>query len=206
LRLPTVLNIDGPVIIFGGGNVGLRKVEYLSKFSEDITLVTENAPSLPVGIKLKQVKVQEDAIAEYIPKGTALVVSAFSSRELNHAISRWCTENGILVNVVDDPEVSTILFPALSTSGDLNIAVSTSGRCPFLARKIREELDEGIEIKGIWLEVLSPIRDELVEHDKKNEILNSIYSDNDLNQLVKNGDLEGAKRRALEVYNVCREH
>jgi siroheme synthase-like protein len=200
------LNIDGPVIIFGGGNVGLRKVEYLSKFSEDITLVTEDAPSLPVGIKLKQVKVQEDAIAEYIPKGTALVVSAFSSRELNHAIARWCMENGILVNVVDDPEVSTILFPALSTSGDLNIAVSTSGRCPFLARKIREELDEGIEIKGIWLEVLSPIRDELVEHEKKNEILNSIYSDNDLIQLVENGDLEGAKRRALEVYNVCREH
>ena len=157
--MPTVLNIEGPVMVFGGGNVGMRKVEYLSKFTDNIILVSEDIGNVPDFVTVKNITVTLDNIPELVVDGCVLVVAAFSDADLNHAIAKYCMDKGILVNVVDDPENSTILFPAISKEDDVNIAISTSGRCPFLARKIREEADLWVEAKARWLEVLAPIRD-----------------------------------------------
>jgi siroheme synthase-like protein len=205
MRLPTVLNVDGPVIVFGGGDVGLRKVEYLCRFNSSITVVDEMDVPLPEGVTLIQHRMSKQDLSDLVPTGTALVVAAFSSRELNHEIAKDCRNRDILVNVVDDPDVSTILFPALSKAGDVNIAVSTSGRAPFLARKIREELDVTIEEKALWLEVLSPMRDRLTGITEKNRVLEAIYTDGETARLVATGDLEGAKARAWEVFDVFSE-
>lgn len=205
MRLPTVLNVEGPVIVFGGGDVGLRKVEYLLRFNADVTVVDKRDIPLPEGVKLLRKHVSPEDLPDIIPEGTTLVVGALSSREMNHAISQFCKEHGILVNVVDDPDVSTILFPALSKSGDINVAVSTSGKAPFLARKIREDLDGRVEEYARWLEVLSPIRERLTGIEEKNRVLDMIYGDDDTARLVASGDVEGAKRRAWEVYDVHSE-
>lgn len=205
MRLPTVLNIEGPVIVFGGGEVGMRKVEYLGAFGAHITVVDEEDLTLPEGVDLIRRKITLDNLSDLIPEGTALVVAALSSRELNHGIAGHCRSLGIMANVVDDPDVSTILFPALSMSGDVNIAISTSGRCPFLARKIREELDGGVEELANWLEVLSPVRERLSGIDEKNRVLELVYGDEETARLVRSGDLEGAKARAWEVYDVHSE-
>lgn len=202
MRLPTVLNIEGPVIVLGGGAVGMRKVEYLVKFGANITVVDEEDITLPDGVGLNRQKISLEDLSDLIPEGTALAVAALSSRELNHGIASHCRSRGIMVNVVDDPDVSTTLFPALSRSGDVNIAISTSGRCPFLARKIREELDGRVEEMAIWLEVLSPVRDRLAGIDEKNRVLELVYADEETARLVRSGDLEGAKARAWEVYDV----
>ena len=202
MRLPTVLNIEGPVIVLGGGEVGKRKVEYLSNFGAHITVVDEEDINLPEGVDLIQREITLDNLSDLIPEGTALVVAALSSRDLNHGIAGHCRSLGIMVNVVDDPDVSTIIFPAMSRSGDVNIAISTSGRCPFLSRKIREELDGGVEDLGIWLEVLSPGRERLASIDEKNRVLELVYADEETARLVRSGDLEGAKARAWEVYDV----
>jgi len=202
MRLPTVLNIEGPVIVLGGGEVGMRKVDYLRAFGADLTVVDEKDIALPEGVDLVRRKIALDNLPDLIPEGTVLVVAALSSRELNHGIAGHCRALGIMVNVVDDPEVSTILFPAMSRSGDVNIAISTSGRCPFLARKIREELDGSVDEMAIWLEVLSPVRERLAGIDEKNRVLALVYSDEETAQLVRSGDLEGAKTRAWEVYDV----
>jgi siroheme synthase-like protein len=205
MRLPTVLNLDGPVVIFGGGDVGLRKVEYLLKFKADITVVDEAEVPLPKGVRLVRHRLSREDLPRLVPSGTTLVVAALSSRELNHGIAAHCRDRGILVNVVDDPDVSTILFPALSRSGDVSIAVSTSGRCPFLSRKIREELDVGVEAMALWLEVLAPVRERLTGIEDKNRVLEEIYRDNETVRLIGSGDLEGAKARAWEVFDVHRE-
>ena len=205
MRLPTVLNVEGPVIVFGGGDVGLRKVEYLLTFNADVTVVDKRDIPLPEGVKLLRKHVSPEDLPDIIPEGTTLVVGALSSREMNHAISQFCKEHGILVNVVDDPDVSTILFPALSKSGDINVAVSTSGKAPFLARKIREELDGRVEEYARWLEVLSPVRERLTGIEEKNRVLEMIYGDDETARLVASGDVEGAKRRAWEVYDVHSE-
>ena len=202
MRLPTVLNGDGVVVVIGGGEVGLRKVEFLLRFDARVTLVDERDVTVPGGVEFVRRRVTVEDLPAIIPTGTVLVVGALSSPDLNHAISRYCQDNDILVNVVDDPDVSTILFPALSKSGDVNVAVSTSGRVPFLARKIREGLDGRVEEYDRWLEVLSPVRDRLSGIDEKNRVLEEIFTDDETARLVGSGDVEGAMRRAWEVYDV----
>ncbi len=202
MRLPTVLNVEGAVVVIVGGDVGLRKVEFLLKFDADVTVVDEKDIPLPEGVKLLRKHVSPEDLPDIIPEGTTLVIGALSSREMNHAISQFCQEHGILVNVVDDPEVSTIIFPALCKSRDVNVAVSTSGKVPFLARKIREDMDGRVEEYARWLEVLSPIRERLAGIEEKNRVLEEIYGDDETARLVASGDIEEAKRRAWEVYDV----
>jgi precorrin-2 dehydrogenase/sirohydrochlorin ferrochelatase len=206
MMLPTVLNVEGPVIIFGGGTVGQRKAEYLSKFHNDITVISEEILPLPAGVNHVKQRIEEKDIPDLISNETVLVVAALSSRSMNRAISSWCQKNGILINVVDDADASTVVFPALSNSGDLSIAISTSGRCPFLARKLRERFDDSVDVYSGWLEVLSPFRERLVGIDEKNTILQAIYSDERVVELVESGKIEEAKKRAQEVFNVHSEH
>jgi len=206
MKLPTVLNLEGPVVVFGGGNVGLRKVEYLMRFTNDIVVVAEDAQSLPDNVKYVQAKLDPEGIKKHIPKNTSLVVAALSDAKLNHSIAKICQENGVLVNVVDDPKPSTILFPALSSAGDLNIAISTSGKCPFLAKKIRIEMDDRIPVLGGWLEVLAPIRESLLKDPDKDRKLSKIYSDPEIQKLIESREIETAKQKAKEILDVYSEH
>ena len=204
MRVPVVLNLQGPVIIFGGGGVGRRKVEYILKFTDNIRVIDEKNVDLPEHVKLIVRKVDPSTVEECIPDDTALVIAAFDSEETNKAIAQNCRERGILVNVVDVPDPSTVLFPALSKAGDLSISVSTAGKCPFLARKIREELDETIDHWERWLKILAPIRERLVGIDEKNKVLGQIYEDQTLRSLIANNEMEEAEKQAQEVYeNVC---
>jgi siroheme synthase-like protein len=205
MSLPTVLKLDGPVIVFGGGRVGHRKVEYVSNFTKDIIVVAKDSLPMPDYVKLNITDLKSQDIQDSIPADASLVIGALSDTEMNRAIGEFCRDRGILVNVVDDPESSTILFPALSHEGELSVSVSTSGECPFLARKIREEVDTWIPEKARWLEVLAPIREKLIGSEEKNRVLSMIYGDSDIAGMVKENDLEGAQAKAWEVYNVCCE-
>jgi siroheme synthase-like protein len=202
MKLPTVLNMEGPVVVFGGGNVGRRKVEYLLHFTQDIMVVAQEVQSLPENVKLIQVRLDMENIKSYIPPNTSLVIAALSDKELNHSIATFCKERGILVNVVDDPKPSTILFPALSSAEDLNITISTSGKCPFLAKRIRMEIDDWIELKSRWLAVLSPVREDLLENPKKDSILQRIYNDQEVGDLIAQGKQKQAKQKAREILDV----
>jgi precorrin-2 dehydrogenase/sirohydrochlorin ferrochelatase len=205
MKLPTVLNLEGPVVVFGGGNVGLRKVEYLLEFTSDIILVAEDAKSVPENIKFVKTKLVVEDIKSHIPDNASLVVAALSDSSLNHSIAKFCREKGILVNVVDDPDPSTIIFPALSSTGDLNIAISTSGKCPFLAKRIRTEVDDWIQVKAGWLEVLTPLRESLLQNPEKNNILMSIYQNSEIGNLVDKGEIDLAKKKAKEALDVYRQ-
>jgi siroheme synthase-like protein len=202
MSLPTVLKLDGPVIVFGGGRVGHRKVEYISNFTKDITVVAKDSLPMPDYVKVSIAELTPQDIPGSIPPNASLVIGALSDNEMNRAIGDFCRDRGILVNVVDDPESSSILFPALSHEGSLSVSVSTSGECPFLARKIREEVDNWIPEKARWLEVLAPIREKLIGSEDKSRILSAIYGDPDVAGKVKENDLEGAQAKAWEVYNV----
>jgi precorrin-2 dehydrogenase/sirohydrochlorin ferrochelatase len=73
--------------------------------------------------------------------GIFLVVVCTSSRALNAQIYYAARCRGVLCNVVDAPELCDFYYPAIVRRGDLQIAVSTAGRSPALASRIREELE-----------------------------------------------------------------
>ena len=73
-------------------------------------------------------------------KGAFLIIAATNDRTINSCVAKDASKLGILVNVVDCPAKSSFILPATLSRGDLTIAVSTAGRSPALARKIKDDL------------------------------------------------------------------
>jgi precorrin-2 dehydrogenase/sirohydrochlorin ferrochelatase len=91
-----------------------------------------------------------------------LVIAATNSNATNEAVYRACVERGVLCNVVDDPEHCDFFYPAVVRRGPLQIAISTDGRSPALARRLRIELEQqfGSEY-GAWVEQVGAMRQKL---------------------------------------------
>ena len=90
-----------------------------------------------------------------------LVVAATSSREVHVEIFNEARRRGVLCNIVDVPALCDFYYPAVVQRGALQIAISTSGRSPALAQRLRKELEEqfGPEYEE-WMEQLGDARDE----------------------------------------------
>src|SRR6266567_106521 len=94
--------------------------------------------------------------------GAFLVIVATSSPELNAKVFNEAREKRVLCNSVDDPEHCDFYYPAVVNRGDLQIAISTNGRSPALAQRLRQELEEqfGPEYEA-WVKQLGAARDQL---------------------------------------------
>ena len=91
--------------------------------------------------------------------GFQLIVAATPFREINRLISEEAGHLGIPVNVVDDPELSTVIFPAVWRERSLLVAVSTGGVAPFLAAEIRTLLARCARGMGRWVELGGQFRE-----------------------------------------------
>ena len=114
-----------------------------------------------------------------------------------------CRERGVLVNVMDDPARCDFAAPAIVRRGDLAIAVSTSGRSPALARKLREELELRFgEEWGQVLEIVGGVRDEtnaaLPDLAMRIARWSEALDLDEIESLVAGGRVEEARRRLLE--------
>ncbi len=113
--------------------------------------------------------------------GVSLVIVATSSRDVNESIFREARRRNILCNVVDDPEHCDFYYPAVVRRGDLQLAISTNGKSPALAQRIRRELEMefGPEY-GEWLEELGKIRQQLfasgMNPDDRRRVLHELAS------------------------------
>jgi precorrin-2 dehydrogenase/sirohydrochlorin ferrochelatase len=109
------------------------------------------------------------------------VIVATSSRDVNESIFREARRRNILCNVVDDPEHCDFYYPAVVRRGDLQLAISTNGKSPALAQRIRRELEMefGPEY-GEWLEELGKIRQQLfasgMNPDDRRRVLHELAS------------------------------
>ena len=207
MKMPLMINMEGRAVVLGGGNVGMHKVSQLSKFDVDIVLIDmeeidASANAELINVELIKIEVKPENINGIIPEDAVLVISALEDRELNALVAEHCRTRGILVNVVDDPDLSTAFFTAFSKKGDIAVSITTTGQCPFLARKMREEMDNSIDEWESWLQVLSPIRCGIDGIEDKNKILTDIYENDNIRELVKAGNIEEAKRLARELSNV----
>src|SRR2546429_4706538 len=91
-----------------------------------------------------------------------LVIAATSSTELHERIYKEATQRGVLCNIVDVPVLCDFYYPAVVQRGALQIAISTAGKSPALAQRLRKQLEEqfGPEFEE-WLAQLSEVRDRL---------------------------------------------
>ena len=153
------------VIVIGGGEEGLKKIRILRSFGALITLVAPDA--LPEAIQLSNVFHKKKFSSEDLEvQDYMLVVSATNDREVNSLVSSLAKAKRIPVNVVDDTELCTFIFPAIIKENDLVCAVSSAGKSPYVAQYV----------KGLIQECLPPqigmINDQIGEYREsvKNEI------------------------------------
>jgi uroporphyrin-III C-methyltransferase/precorrin-2 dehydrogenase/sirohydrochlorin ferrochelatase len=141
--LPIFIQLRGsPAVVVGGGNVALRKVDLLLKAGARVTVI---APKLHDELRALAERGQLDYIAREFQThhldGTSLVIAATDSREVNGAVSQAAKARRLPINVVDDPELSTFIFPAIIDRSPVVVAVGSSGHSPVLARRVRQQIE-----------------------------------------------------------------
>lgn len=138
---------DREGLIVGGGPVAARKVEKLLPYGPRLTVAASEITD-EIARQSGLTLIRGPFVPEMLA-GKAFVIAATDNRELNHEIAALCAAQQIPVNVVDDPEACTFLFPALVKRGDLSVGISTGGASPsaavWLKEKIEAELPERFE-------------------------------------------------------------
>jgi precorrin-2 dehydrogenase/sirohydrochlorin ferrochelatase len=131
-----------PVVVVGAGRVAGRKVEGLLAAGARVTVVAPRAgPEIQALTEAGRIRVLRKLYAKGDLEGALLAVAATDDEAVNAAVSEDAQALGVLINVVDKPALCTFTLPAVVRRGELTLAVATEGRCPSLARAIREELE-----------------------------------------------------------------
>lgn len=202
---PLFLKIENRhCVVVGAGEVAARKAARLVECGARVTVVGRFvAPALARmrdGGILSHI--DDDYRSEHLDSAF-LVIGATDDAAVNRRVHDDAEAAGILVNIVDCPELCTFILPALLRKGDLTVAVSTGGRSPALARMIRMNLetvlDEGY---GPLLRVLGDLRGRILARGRpsdENRILFESLIDSPLMELIKEGRWDEAENLVMEL-------
>lgn len=166
---PIFLEVAGkPVLLVGGGHVADEKLGRLVDSGAAVTVV---APALiaPVRAFIDAGRAQWWA-RPFQPgdtAGFALVMVATDDGAVNRAVADEARANGILVNAADDAANCDFILPSLVRRGDLQLASSTGGASPAMARWLRERLEEFLSDDVVALnDLLASVRRDVREGDR----------------------------------------
>ncbi|MED0990503.1 NAD(P)-binding protein [Bacillus nitratireducens] len=197
---PLTVRVDKKrVVVIGGGKVaGFKIVPLLKQGADIIVISTELDANLVKLVEEKQIRWYQRKYEKSDIDDAFLVVAATSDSVLNEQIAEDASANQ-LVNVITNPESGNVHFPAAIHRGLLNVAVSTGGASPKLAKKIRDDIankyDENYESYLDFLyEVRIKVKELQVEKRQKNillqEVLKSIYVQNEQKREIFLQELE----------------
>jgi precorrin-2 dehydrogenase/sirohydrochlorin ferrochelatase len=133
--------------------VATRKARKLSQAGADVVVVSpEVLPDLEgMGVGMRHRPYQDGDL-----EGAYLAFAATDSREVNAAVAREAHERGVPINVADRPSEGNFAVPSTLRRGGLQVAVSTGGASPTLARRIRDELEENFGPE--WADLVEAFR------------------------------------------------
>lgn len=180
---PIMLNIEGKaVVVVGGGLIAYRKVTGLLQAGAYITVISPVIHS-----KIEQLFIEnkiswKNKSFEPVDLDSALIVIAATNSEIVNTFVASSAGKHQLVNIVDNPELSTFHVPAKLTRGDLTISVATGGGSPTLSKSIRDELAVIYDdTYGDYLEFLTLSREKvkhsIFDQTIKTKLLKAITND-----------------------------
>lgn len=182
-------------LVVGGGAVGTGKVMTLLDCGAKVTVVSTN-----VAEKLQELSDSDIIKLEKRPFQISdldemfLVMGATDNQEINREIHSEAERLGILCNIADRPEDCNFILPAIVNRGDLIIAISTSGKSPAFAKKMRKDLEKefGTEYAE-FLKLMGEIRNKLLSEDHEPEAHKHLFE-----QLIKRDLVKMIKERQTE--------
>jgi uroporphyrin-III C-methyltransferase/precorrin-2 dehydrogenase/sirohydrochlorin ferrochelatase len=202
---PVALNLQGRrCLVVGGGTVAQRKIDALLDAAAQVVVV---APRISGEIEaLGLLRALEIRLREYRPDdldGVFLVVAATDDRAANARVAADARERGVLVNAVDDPDNCDFITPAVVRRGDVQVAVTTGGASPALARHLRELLERTLPPEYAALaDLLAEVRSELRRDGVRADPEDWQLAIRGALRILETGDVEKARqhlRTTLEV-------
>ena len=134
------------ILLVGAGPVGLEKASGLLKNSPNTALRIIAEQVSPEVAELKnqfpQISIKQKTFEEKDLENTQVLILAINNRELSASIRENAHKRNILVNVADTPDLCDFYLSSVVQKGNLKIAVSTNGKSPTIAKRIREFLED----------------------------------------------------------------
>ena len=202
---PICLDLDSkPCVVVGGGRVAERKVLGLLSCSAQVSVVS---PVLTEELQSQHAKGNILWIDREYRQGDLsqafLVIAATDDEDTQKQLYEEAVSNNLLLNVADVPQRCNFILPATVRRGDLNIAVSTAGKSPALAGKLRMELEErfGLEYE-ILVDILGAIRPEILAFglsQSENEKLFKQLLHDDMQEWIKNKNWDSIENHLRAV-------
>jgi siroheme synthase-like protein len=205
---PVYLNLQGRrCVVIGGGPIAEGKVKGLLEVGAQVSLVS---PSLTPALQALADEARLTHLRRsYQPgdlAGALLVISATDDRAVNERVWEEASALNLLVNVVDDTPHCNFIAPSILRRGDLAIAISTSGKAPALAVRLRQQL-EGLvgDEHARFLELAGTLREPLAARYPSFEQRKALWYqlvDSDVLDLLRSGDEAAARQRITEIMGV----
>ena len=135
---------DRKVLVVGGGFVALQKIKTLLDSGAIVKVITkeliaEDIKELPVSLEIREYN-ENDMI------GVSIVIAATNSHEVNTKIFEHSKKYNVLLNAVDDKDNCDFILGAIVNKGDITVTISTAGKSPIVAKKIRDNVNEMLNI------------------------------------------------------------
>jgi len=208
------LNLKGNlVIVVGGGQEGLKKINSLLTQDCKILLISDKTNQQISNyvrqkkITFKKMKLKgADFLSKYKP---FMVMATTDDKELNRKIVEKAKQMRCYAYAADDPSVSDFSHPsAINIEDTVQIAISTGGRSPAMARKIRMQAEKVfkkiIKKEDIYQIKLQEIartaaKSRLATPIERKKFLYSVLNDNQVKQLIKEGNFKKAQERVMKM-------
>ena len=205
--------LDKTVIVIGGGNEAQKRINSLLKQDCEILVISDSVNSQinklvkTNKIKLKKQKIQDTKFISKLKPN--MIITTTNDKNLNQKIINSAKRSKIIAYSSDNPEDSDFSNPAIiDFENMIQIAIFTGGRSPAMSKKIRiqsekifkkiitkEDIDQ-IKIQKIARKLAKEI---IPTQTQRREYLRSIITDNKVEQLIKDGQLKKAERRAITI-------
>ena len=208
------LNIqDKTIVIIGGGNEAEKRINSLLRQSCKITVISDSANTqIKKLVKTKKIELKNQQIqntrfiSELKPD---IIITATNDKKLNQKIINAAKRRKILVYSSDNPEYSDFSNPSIiDFEKTVQIAIFTRGQSPAMSKKIRIR-SEKIFKKIITHEDISHIKiqniarklakETIHTQSQRKEYLRDIMTDNMIDQLIKDGQMKKAEKRAITM-------
>ena len=149
LLFPVFLKLNElRTVLIGAGNVGLEKLTAILHNSPDSSVTVIALSILPevnvLAAEYKGVNIIQKSFTDNDLDNADLVIAATNDSELNNFIRQSAHDRKLLINVADKPELCDFYLGSIVQKGDLKIAISTNGKSPTIAKRLKEVLNEGL--------------------------------------------------------------
>ncbi|WP_428326587.1 precorrin-2 dehydrogenase/sirohydrochlorin ferrochelatase family protein [Nitrosopumilus sp.] len=204
---------DKSVIVIGGGNEAQKRIKSLIRQECNIMVISDKViPQITKLAKSKKIQLKKQKIQDtkFISKFKPdIIISTTNDKKLNQKIINEGKKKKIITYSSDNPEESDFSNPAIiDFEKMIQIAIFTGGRSPAMSKKLKKKSEQMFK-KIITKEDIGQIKIQKIARDAaKDEIetpterkacLRSIMADNEIDQLIKDGQMKKAEKRAITI-------